>query len=652
MMGNVKKGLKSFAGWVKGDKQTPAARTSAACDAASFEAQMNEAAGHFEAGRPQRSEEICRYILERDPDHPKALNLLGVISFLKGDKERGVELLNRAIAVQPDFPSAHSNLGKALQGLGQTAKAVQSFRRALMLKPGYPEACSNLAAALSALDQSAEAEIYYRKAIALRPGLVDDHAGLGVALAAQGKLEESVASYRRALALKPDHLVACLNLGALFTLHGRLDEAVEVYRSMLSTTPHAVVHSNLLLCLNYHPDLSSEEIFAEHLQWDRFHGRPAGERAACFNNDRSPERILRIGYVSPDFGLHPIGFFLSSVFPAHDREQFRVFSYSGRTHEDDLTIRLRKNSDVWRVTKGIDDDNLAEMIRADGIDILIDLSGHTRHNRLTVFARKPAPLQMTWAGYVGTTGLSAMDYLISDNMETPEGAERFCRERILRLPRGYLCYEPPGYAPPVAPLPALKNGFVTFGCFNNPAKVTPQVVALWARILDGLPSSRLVLRYKGYEDDEVHGRYLALFAAQGIDAARLELSGSVPHEELLRRYNDIDIALDPFPYSGGLTTMEALWMGVPVVTLEGERFCSRHSLSHLTVVGLPELVGADLDAYLAIAAQLARDTERLDRLRAGLRGKMAASPLCDAAGFTRDLEGAFRESWRRWCQEG
>jgi protein O-GlcNAc transferase len=471
-------------------------------------------------------------------------------------------------------------------------------------------------------------------------------------LADQGEFEEAVEAYRQALAIKPDHNVACINLGCLFNLHGRLDEAVDVYRKFLALDPaDAVVHSNLLLCLNYHPQLRPEELYREHVHWDLQHGRPGSAKAVSFPNTPLPDRVLRIGYLSPDLGQHPVGFFLASVLPTHDRERFHITCYSCRSVEDDYTVRLRESSDRWRAVKGVDDDSLATMIREDEIDILIDLSGHTNGNRLTMFAQKPAPVQMTWAGYVGTTGLGAIDYLISDRIESPQGAERFCSEKILRLPNGYLCYQPPAYAPEVAALPLLGNGFVTFGSFNNTAKVNREVVALWARLLREMPSARLVLKYKGYEHPEVQGRYLAMFAEEGIEAGRIDLSGAVPHHQLLQCYNGIDIALDPFPYSGGLTTMEALWMGVPVITLGGERFCSRHSMSHLTNVGVTELIADEEDGYIRIARQLAEEPKRLQALRASLRERMASSPLCDGAGFTRDLEGAFREAWRDWCDQ-
>jgi predicted O-linked N-acetylglucosamine transferase (SPINDLY family) len=296
----------------------------------------------------------------------------------------------------------------------------------------------------------------------------------------------------------------------------------------------------------------------------------------------------------------------------------------------------------------MDDAALAELIRADGIDILIDLAGHTAKNRLPVFVRKPAPVQASWAGYAGTTGLAAMDYLISDWQETPAGTDQWYCETIIRLPDDYVCYAPPAYAPPVGPLPALQGGGVTFGCFNNLAKLGEEVVGLWSRLLRGLPDSRLLLVTRQLAEPDTVARYRQLFARHGV-ARRVEFSPALPHAELLASYGRLDIALDPFPYGGGLTTLESLWMGVPVVTLAGQSFAGRHSLSHLTVAGLPELVADSEDDYLAIATGLASDLPRLAELRRGLRQRVAASPLVDGARFTANLETAYKQMWHRWC---
>ncbi len=335
---------------------------------------------------------------------------------------------------------------------------------------------------------------------------------------------------------------------------------------------------------------------------------------------------------------------------ARDGAAWELYIYSNGGRADDLTERIRAAADVWREIGGITDGAVAQLIREDEIDILVDLSGHLKGNRLLVFARKPAPVQVKWVGgQFNTTGMDAIDYFLTDAVETPRGAEKWFTEEVIRLPDGYACYDPPAYAPGVGPLPALSRGYVTFGCFNKLVKVNSDVVALWARLLHRLPTARLVLKTRPLGDAGVRERYHAMFEAHGVERERVELLAPSPHAELLAHYNEIDIALDPFPYSGGLTTCEALWMGVPVVTLAGETFAGRHSATHVYNVGLGDWVVETPADYLAVAERWSRDVAALADLRAGLRARMAASPLCDGVRFTRNLEAAFRVMWTRYC---
>jgi predicted O-linked N-acetylglucosamine transferase (SPINDLY family) len=401
------------------------------------------------------------------------------------------------------------------------------------------------------------------------------------------------------------------------------------------------------LALQYCTGVTPAALAEAHAEFDRRHAAPFRGTFRRLDDVHDRHGRLRLGFVSPDLAQHPVGCFLVRVLENLSREQHETTCYSDRTVKDALTHRLQAAATQWRDVFGMNDDRLAEQIRADGIDILFDLAGHTGHNRLLVFARKPAPIQVTWAGYVGTTGLKAMDYLLADHYEVPPGAERHYQEQVLRMPEGYVCYDPPIDAPPVATLPALDRGAATLGCFNNPAKVTLQAIEVWAEILRQLPGARLVLKYKGWDNGSVARRFTEMFVAQGIDPGRLELLGASPHAELLAEYNRIDLALDPFPYSGGLTTCEALWMGVPVVTCPGETFAGRHSLSHLTNVGLTETIAGDLDEYVKLAVALAGDLPRLAMLRAGLRERMAASPLCDGKRFANNLVSILHDVWKQ-----
>ena len=343
-----------------------------------------------------------------------------------------------------------------------------------------------------------------------------------------------------------------------------------------------------------------------------------------------------------------MSYFLIRAVENLDPHQAEVSCYHDGTACDDLTNRFQAAASGWREVAGWSDGRIAEQIRADQIDILFDLSGHTAGNRLMVFARKPAPIQMTWIGYEGTTGLSAMDYILADRHVVPADAECHYSEKVLRLPDCYMCYDPPPDAQPVAPVPALERGYVTFGCFNNPAKIAPGVIEVWAEILHRVPGSRLVLKYRGLTEAANLRRFRQSFAAEGIDPARLELLDHSPYVKYLAEYGRIDIALDPFPFCGGVTTCEALWSGVPVVSRSGETFASRHSLSYFSALGLTERVAGSFEEYVALACGLAEDLPRLARIRASSRERMARSPLCDGKLFAANLLPLLRDTWRGW----
>ncbi len=472
----------------------------------------------------------------------------------------------------------------------------------------------------------------------------------GLRCAEQDKGQEAVDCYEQALRLKPDYAEAYNNLGVARLAQGKLDEALACLRQALHLKPdYADAHNNLLLNMQYQPGITLAELAEVHAEFARQQATPFRAAWKPHENVLDPDRKLRLGLVSADLGVHPVGYFLIGAAENLDRSQMEIVCYSDRLGADAMTKRFQAVAAIWSNVIGLRDEELAEQIRADQIDLLVDLAGHTSGNRLLVFARKPAPIQLTWAGYVGTTGLTAIDYLVADRFYVPQEAERYYCERILRLPDAYVTYEPPTYAPLVKPLPALTSGQITFGSFNNPLKITPEVVRVWAGILRRVPRSRLVLKYRGMSDALAAGRFTEMFAVEGIEPGRLELLGFSPHAELLEHYNRIDIALDPFPFSGGLTTCEALWMGVPVVTCPGETFASRHSLSYLSVIGLNETICQSLSEYENCAVALAGDLPRLADLRLGLRRQVGSSPLCDSRRFARNLLAALRDAWRQYC---
>ena len=560
---------------------------------------------------------------------------------------------------------------------GKLDEAVACYLRTLELKPNLAEAHNNLGSALKDLGEPDEAVACFRRALQLNSSLTEAHNNLGNALKEQGELEEAVACYRRALALKPDLAEAHNNLGTALKDQGKLDEAVVCHRRALELKPDsAQAHSNLLLALHYEAGVTLASLAEAHAEYDRRHGDcphfrergdvalhetlrrrengtvplgPAPSRDAIMphRNGQVRGERLRLGFVSADLGRHPVGYFLVRVLENLGREGMETVCYSNRILKDELTHRIQSAATGWHDVMGISDEGLAEQIRADGIDILFDLGGHTARNRLLVFARKPAPIQITWIGYEGTTGLGTMDYLLADRHVAPEGIEDYFRERVLRMPDGYLCYEPPAAAPAVGPLPSLKRGYTTFGSFNNPAKITAEVVSVWAEILRRRARARLVLKYRGLGDAAVRGRYLELFAAEGVEDERLELLPSSSYAEYLAAYHQVDVALDPFPFSGSVTTCEALWMGVPVVTCPGETFASRHTLSHLWNVGLRETIARDRNEYVELAVSLGGDLPRLGALRGSLRERMASSPLCNGKRFAANLRNVLRDVWRQ-----
>lgn len=470
---------------------------------------------------------------------------------------------------------------------------------------------------------------------------------LGVALQRQGRPTLATQLMRRAIARLPGAFEPFVNLGAALADQGQFEAAHEAYRRALELNPDAnAVASNRLFCMHFDPHLSPDELLAEHLAYGRrFAAAPA---TRGFSGTREPERRLRVGYVSADFRWHPVSYFLGPVLEQHDRGAFELFCYSDAEVTDAQTTRLRGFVENFRETAGWTDARFAEQVASDQIDILVDLAGHTARNRLAAFARRLAPVQVSWIGYFNTTGLASMDYRLADAYSVPPEAERFWIERIVRLPRTANCFwHPPGPEP--APAPCLQRGAITFGCFNNPAKITRPVVATFARLLREVPGSRLILKYGGFADPGLRQKYQGWFASEGIGEDRLEIQGHSGVKRFLLAFSQIDIALDPFPYSGETTALHTLWMGVPFVAFEGPTLVQRLASRVLRVTGLDEWVAHSEDEYVAIARSLASDPERLARLRRELRPRLEASPLFDHAGFTRELEAAFREMWRTYC---
>ena len=626
-----------------------------------------------------------RHALKVKPDFPDAHNNLGVALKNQGDLNEAIAAFRRALEIKPDYAEAHSNLGDALRERGQLDEAVAACRQAIQIKSDLPGAYNNLGNALREGGHLDEAIAACRRAIQLKPESPESHANLGNALKDLCRLDEAIAVFRRALELKPDFPQACNNLGNVLRERGQLDEAVALFRRALQIKPdfpdahnnlggalmdqgkvgeaiasyrHALqlrtedakFHSSLLYTLHFYPSRDDRMIVEERRRWNLKFNDPLKRLVLPYANDRSSERKLRIGYVSPDFRDHVIGRYLVPLFKSHDHENFEIFCYADVMRPDNVTEEFRQYSHQWRSTIGVGDEALVEMIRRDGVDILVDLTQHMAGNRLPMFVRKPAPVQVSFAGYPESTGLEAIENRISDKYlegdsadAKAEGKERVC------LIDSFWCYDPCGVQVDVTPLPALKRGAVTFGCLNNFCKVNELVLRLWAQVLGKMKDSSLIISSHA----GVHRqRTLEALGSEGVKTHRVEFVDVRPRRKYLELYHRLDIALDTFPYNGGVTTCDALWMGVPVVSLAGETSVARAGLSVLTNLGFPELAAHSESEYVNIAESLARDLPRLAQLRSTLRNRMENSVLMDAPRFARNVEAAYRSMWKRWCSSG
>ncbi|MEI6732676.1 MAG: tetratricopeptide repeat protein [Comamonadaceae bacterium] len=571
-----------------------------------------------------------------------------------GDAQAALAAYETALVHNPTYAAANYNMGNALVRMGRREAALAAYHKAIDLKSDFVDAHVALGATLDDLGKFEAAAKSYRHALALQPDYAQVHSNLGNALTKLGQFGDAAASYRRALEIDPDYAEAHNNLGNALKDLGRLSQAETCYRRALGLNPaYTDAHSNLLFVLNYSDDCDPSRSLSEAQLYGATVKRQA--RASANNgNHREPERCLRVGFVSGDFRTHPVSYFFDSVLDALVRQtsgRLEFFCYSNHPDNDSVTERIKSLCSGWRSIVELPDELAAMRIKDDEIDILIDIAGHTAHNRLPLFAWKPAPVQVSWLGYFATTGVAAIDYLIADPWTLPEGEEVNFTEKIWRLPETRLCFTPPDADVEVNPLPALINGYLTFGCFNNLTKMNDQVVNLWARLLAALPDSRLFLKSAQFKEISTQQSVAERFAACGIVPTRLMMEGLSSRAEYLKTYQRVDIALDPFPYTGGTTTCEALWMGVPVMTLTGERFLSRQGVGLLMNAGLPEWIASNAEGYVARAVLHAADLKALALLRANLRQQVLASPLFDASRFASHFEAALRNMWQRWCTQ-
>jgi len=634
---------------------------------------------HLHDGQSADAERIARQALVESPTEPGALFLAGVVALQLGRLEEAVAMFRCAVAAAPGNAEYHLHLGETYRRQRHFGRAVHAlveavslnpdlaaaqfamglvfhetrdarfalrcFERVAELQPAFPDVQRWIAAAKSAVAAGGGGSP--ASAMVVLAGAFDRlgprHEAMAGAL-----FDEAIVSYQQALATEPGRKDIHRNLANVLARCGRVDEATQMFKEAVSLEPDdPALRSLYLLQLQYAAGYDARTLLEEAREWDIFHGRPLALAVEPHENDRSPDRRLRIGYVSPSFNVHVHAFFLLPLLAHHDHGHFEIYCYSDVEQADDYTGLYRRHADQWRDVNGMDDARLAALIREDRIDVLVDLTMHTAGGRLLVFARKPAPVQIAWLAYPGTTGLSTMDYRITDPHLDPPGSDTTVyAEKSLPLPETFWCYSPLVTEASTSPLPARTNRHVRFGCLNNFAKVSDALFPLWARILESVPASKLVLRVPA---GETRRKALATFARHGVVPERLEFLGFRQRLPYLATYRTIDVCLDTVPYNGHTTSLDASWMGVPVVTLVGSTVVGRAGLCLAMNIGMPELVAHSRDQYVAIAVGLATDLDRLAEIRATLRARMETSPLMDVPRFARNLEAAYRAAWREWC---
>ncbi|MEP7184101.1 MAG: tetratricopeptide repeat protein [Betaproteobacteria bacterium] len=626
-------------------------------------------------------------LIDGAPGDPRLLVQLGLVRLQQDRLDDAAALLDRVLAADPNAPEALAWRGEVLRRRHALAPAVAAFRAALARQPDLAPALFNLALAEVEAGNPVAARDAWQRFAAVRPTDLRVCRELGRLAFEQGDFADAAQWYARQFERKPDDADAAFRAGLAHERLARLDDAIAWFgkaaglaparanirsamgvasfnlgahpqaiahhRAALELDPgFAEAHSNLLMALHHADPAGHDALHAEHVAWVTHHASAEAMPRAAFGNDRDSARRLTIGYVSPRFSGGPLAHFFLPLQEAHDRDAFDVTCYATSDVADDATAAMRAHADRWRSVATLDDDALVAAIRADGIDILVDLVGHCPGQRLGVFARRGAPVQITWLDYVGTTGLPTMDWLVTDARHTPVGSPQRYTERLIRLPDTRLCYRPTPPLPALAASPAVARGVVTFGCFNRLAKLGPEVVETWSAILTRVPGARLVLKATAFAAEGTRATVRRRFERHGIDPARLDLRPYTAEAQMMHEYVEIDVALDPFPYNGCTTTCDALAMGVPVVTLEGTTLPGRHGVALLTAAGLGDDVTQSREAYIERAVALAGAGGGSATARAALRERFLASPVCDGPRFARAFEQACRDAWTDWCERG
>ncbi len=582
-------------------------------------------------GRNDEAIVALRQSLDLDPRNAGAWNNLGNALKETGQLDQVQAAYQRAVELDPKLADAHDNLARLFQSQHAIDRAIHHYRQSVQHKPHNPRSHNNLGTLLLLAGQREAALHAFDTAIAQQPGYARAWNNRGTALRELGRPIEAEEAFRRALDLDATLYEAANNYGEVLGVQGRADEGLAILERVVSQTPdQAPIHSNFVMLHQYRPGVTLQELAHTHRDWAERHAPPSLAAPRTWPRSSDTARPLRLGFVSADLGRHPVGCIMLPLVEHLDRSRFELWCYSNRVMYDPLQQQLRQGVNTWRDVRALTDEQLTDVIREDQIDVLFDLSGHTGHNRLGVFARRAAPVQITWAGYQSTTGIAAIDYLLTDAQMAPSGVDQYFTEQVVRLPEAAWCCRIDSPPVDVGQPPCVTRRQVTFGSFNNASKVSAAVVDLWARVLTATPGSRLILKYRGFDDPGLIQHFRRLFQAHGVAPERIEFRGQTSFEQMLAEYREIDIALDPFPFGGGMTSLIALWMGVPVVTWPGETIASRQTLSMLSAAGDVDTVARDQDDYVRIATELAADPARLVELRPRLREQISQTAFIDA----------------------
>ena len=599
-------------------------------------------------GETETAIKHVRAVLQIHPDNAEAHNNLGLLLFESGSFERAVDCYKKSIELDPGCAEVYCNYANALLSIGALSDAAGHFEKALLLKKDLYDALLGSAIVKKAEGNLAAAKRLFCDYLQIRPEDGIAHYHLGTIMREWNMLDLAAICFKNALRFLPGHERALMGLGEALQSAGELDESEKLFSDLIERCPsNHLAYGNLFLSMNYNPAYSPEEIFKAHIRWGALEEAKQSP-SIQFNNDRNPDRKLRIGYVSSDFCRHPAASFLEPVIKNHDHDNYTVICYSQGRNRDEKTADFKRWAHEWHEIDACSDDEVTRIIEQDAIDLLVDCTGHMADNRLPVFARRSAPIQIAWIGYPNTTGLRSIDYRFTDEIVDPSDETGLYTEKLVRFANGFCVWAPPGNAPRVTELPAVQNGYITFGSLHTPARLNRKVIALWSRVLAAVADSRLVI-FRNTLNDEIVKRISSWFSADGIDPHRVVFLRDVPPAGHLAVYQGVDMALDTFPWSGHTTACEALWMGVPVVTLRGDRSAGRLVASILTHSGMETWIAENEEQYIDKACRFSRDIGSLAEIRKNLRDTVQSSKLCDGIAGTREVEKAMREMWVRWC---